>query len=195
MPHYTHIHTALYSWFLYDQHFSHHFINIDFLSNHKPTEFHFSCDSLQSVFSAYNSSVITLSDANPRSVPEHRDSKEAYSPKAPLGTEAWKGGRGREYVWVRDLKTKRERTEWLKKTGRERVGKQSGWPVSVSPWTAWHPRGGRLLQPVCDQSWQLLGQMGLSCRLRVCVGAKKRGGARKEGEGLRAGQGCVKTHR
>ncbi len=44
MPHYTHT----------------HFINIDFLSNHTPTEFHFSCDSLQSVFSAYNSSVITL---------------------------------------------------------------------------------------------------------------------------------------
>ncbi len=44
MPYYTHT----------------HFINIDFLWNHTPTEFHFSCDSLQSVFSAYNSSVITL---------------------------------------------------------------------------------------------------------------------------------------
>jgi len=168
MPHYTHT----------------HFINKDFLLNHTPTEFHFSCDSLQSVFSAYNSSVITLQMLtldlcqSAGTVRKPTVLKRPWPQKHERGeggvnTCEWEIGRPRE----RERERERERTEWLKKTGRERVGKQSGWPMSVSPWTAWHPRGGRLLQPACDQSWQMLGQMGLSCRLRVCVGAKKRGGA------------------
>lgn len=64
-------------------------INIDCsLSHHNSIELNFLCDSFQSVFSTSNGSVITLSDGNPRSVPESREIEEDYGPKAPLGTEA-----------------------------------------------------------------------------------------------------------
>lgn len=127
------------------------------------------------MLSGFNGSVITISNSNPRSVPERRRVRRG-SQTAP-GHRSVMGGRGCESERVRDFKKHGERENRV--IGEDR---QSWWPALGSPWTAWRPRGGR--------PWSALAAArpnGIVLWIKgLCWG-------RGEGRGQEERGGCKKT--